>query len=36
VLDFLLSEDALLTAFCEAESVDFKQIHLAHHVLEQE
>jgi Protein of unknown function (DUF3572) len=35
VLGFLLSEDALLAAFFEAESVDFKQVHLAHHVLER-
>jgi hypothetical protein len=34
VLAFLLSEDALLTGFCEAEQLDFRQVHLAHHVLE--
>jgi hypothetical protein len=35
VLDFLLSDDSLLTAFCEAESVDHKQVHVARHILEQ-
>ncbi|HEY1838126.1 MAG: DUF3572 domain-containing protein [Rhizomicrobium sp.] len=34
VLAFLLSEDGLLGAFCEAESVDHKHVHMAAHVLE--
>lgn len=34
VLEFLLSDDSLLTAFCEAESVDHKHVHMAAHVLE--
>jgi hypothetical protein len=34
VLDFLLADDSLMTAFCETESVDHKQVHLARHVLE--
>ena len=34
VLDFLLSNDSLLRAFCEAESVDHKYVHMVVHVLE--
>jgi hypothetical protein len=34
VLDFLLSDDSLLTAFCEAESADYRQVHVARHALE--
>jgi hypothetical protein len=33
VIDFLLSEDALLTAFCEAESLTPQMVHLAQHRL---
>ncbi len=33
VLDHLLSADALLTAFCEAEDLTPKQVHLASHQL---
>lgn len=33
VLDFLLADDALLTSFCDSESVDAKAVHLARHKL---
>jgi hypothetical protein len=33
VLDHLLSSDATLTAFCEAEALTPKQVHLASHQL---
>jgi hypothetical protein len=33
VLDHLLSSDALLTAFCEAEDLTPRQVHLAGHQL---
>jgi hypothetical protein len=33
ILDFLLSNEALLIDFCEAESVDAKDIHMARHIL---
>lgn len=35
VLDFLLSDDALVTGFCEADGIDPRQVHVARHVLEQ-
>jgi hypothetical protein len=35
VLDFLLADDSLMTAFCEAESLDHKPVHVARHILEQ-
>jgi hypothetical protein len=34
VLEFLLGDDALLGAFCEAEAADHKHVHMAAHVLE--
>ena len=34
LLDFLLSDEELLTAFCDAESVDSKAIHMARYVLD--
>jgi hypothetical protein len=34
VLEFMLSDDSVLSAFCEAESVDHKHVHMAAHVLE--
>jgi hypothetical protein len=33
VVDFLLSDEQLLTQFCEDESIDARDIHLARHVL---
>ena len=33
VIDFLLMDDALLLAFCRAESLDPRQIHMAQHAL---
>jgi Protein of unknown function (DUF3572) len=33
VMDFLLSQEALLTRFCEDESLDSKTIHLARRAL---
>ncbi|MEI9989590.1 MAG: DUF3572 domain-containing protein [Rhizomicrobium sp.] len=33
VLDFLLADDALLTGFCDGESLESRDIHLARHVL---
>ncbi|MEJ1969575.1 MAG: DUF3572 domain-containing protein [Rhizomicrobium sp.] len=33
VLDFLLSDEALLVDFCHGESCDPKAIHMARHVL---
>lgn len=33
VMDFLLSQEALLTRFCEKESLDSKTIHLARRAL---
>ena len=33
VLDHLLSDDALLTAFCEAEGQTPKAVHIARHAL---
>jgi hypothetical protein len=32
-MDFLLSQEALLTRFCEDESLDSKTIHLARRAL---
>ena len=34
LLDFLLSDEELLTAFCDVESVNSKAIHMARHVLD--
>jgi Protein of unknown function (DUF3572) len=34
VLDFLLGEDGMLCAFCEAQRVDHRQVHLARRALE--
>ena len=34
ILEFLLSDDSLLGAFCEAEEIDYRQVHAAAHVLE--
>ena len=33
VLDFMLSDEALLTGFCEADSIDSRDIHAARHAL---
>jgi hypothetical protein len=33
IMDFLLSHEALLTAFCEVESLDAKAIHFARRAL---
>ena len=33
VLDFLLGDDKRLLAFCEAEGLEPKQVHLARHAL---
>jgi hypothetical protein len=33
ILDFLLSDEELLTGFCDEESVDSKAVHMACHVL---
>ncbi len=33
LLDFLLSDEALLTGFCTDESTDSRDIHMARHVL---
>jgi hypothetical protein len=33
LLDFLLSDEALLVDFCHDESIDPKQVHLARHLL---
>jgi len=33
ILDFLLSEEDLLTQFCESESVEPREIHLARYAL---
>lgn len=34
ILEFLLTDDSLLVAFCEAETVDYRHVHAAAHVLE--
>ena len=33
VLDFLLGQEELLVAFCEAAGISAKEVHLARHVL---
>lgn len=33
VLDFLLADDALLAAFCEAQSLDARTLHVTRHRL---
>lgn len=33
VLDFLLADEALLMEFCDGSSTDFRQVHMARHVL---
>lgn len=33
VLDFLLADDVLLMDFCQAETIDPKDVHMARHVL---
>jgi hypothetical protein len=33
VLDFLLTEDVLVTDFCKQQSLDARDIHMAHRVL---
>jgi Protein of unknown function (DUF3572) len=33
LLDFLLADEALLVEFCEAESVDARDVHMARHLL---
>ncbi len=33
VTDFLLGDDALVTGFCQEQSLDPKDIHLANHIL---
>lgn len=35
VTDFLLTDDALVTSFCQEQSLDPKDIHLANHILGQ-
>ena len=35
VTEFLLGNDALVTGFCEAQTLDPRDIHLANHVLAQ-
>jgi hypothetical protein len=34
ILEFLLTDDSLLSSFCEAEGVDYRQVHVAAGVLE--
>lgn len=34
ILEFLLTDDSLLGTFCEAEAVDYRQMHIAVRVLE--
>ncbi|MBV9045911.1 MAG: DUF3572 family protein [Alphaproteobacteria bacterium] len=33
LLDFLLSDEELLTGFCDQDSIDPKAVHLARHML---
>ena len=33
LMDFVLSDEPLLTAFCEAESLNAKTVHMARHAL---
>lgn len=33
VMDFLFSDDALLTGFCESETLDFRTLHRMRHAL---
>ena len=33
LMDFLMSDEKLLTAFCEGESLDAKTLHMARHAL---
>ena len=33
ILEFLLGDEALLIAFCEAETIDAKDVHIARHIL---
>lgn len=33
VLDFLLTDDALVTGFCEEQKLDARDLHMAHRVL---
>ena len=33
VVDYLLSQEALTTEFCEAEAIASRELHLAQHVL---
>lgn len=33
VMDFLLADDALLTAFCESEAIDARTVHLMRRAL---
>jgi hypothetical protein len=33
VLDFMLTDEQLLMAFCDDESLDARQVHMARHVL---
>lgn len=33
VLDFFLTNEPLLVAFCDADSIDAREIHIARHVL---
>jgi Protein of unknown function (DUF3572) len=35
VTEFLLSDDDLVTGFCQEQSLDPRDVHLANHVLEQ-
>ena len=35
VLDYLLTDDSLVTGFCEEQGIDAREMHLATHQLEQ-